>query len=237
MQTAADVAAISAGLEFANDGVAADAQTQARAMAANLGYPSSEATVNVPPLSGPHSGDANAIEVIVTIPITQYLSAVLMNASGRSIVSRAVSASTSTCHSDAGGNDTGGSSGTNFVLSNNETVTLPDMNGDTMTVSGYGTVQFSHDANGATLVIDSSCINTNSLGHDFNGSTFIDHDVPPNMNFVSVAHSCNNCTFTGGSEGAGGVFTVGHDANGSSFTFDTCASCSANGGGTFALAE
>ena len=237
MQAVADLAAFSAGIEYASNGVAANAQTQAIAVAANLGYTSSQVTVNIPPQTGPHAGVANAIEVIVTAPATQYLSKVLTNASGQSIHSRAVALATSTCHSDAGGNDTGGSSGTNYVLSNNETVTLPDMNGDTIYVSGWGTVDFSHDANGATLIVDSSCISANTVGHDFNGSTFIDNYVPTGMNYVSVAQSCNGCTFTGGSLGSGGVFTIGHDANGSSFTFVMCPNCSASGGGTFGLAE
>ena len=141
-----------------------------------------------------------------------------------------LSSSKSPCHSDSGGNDTGGASGVDFVLSNNETVTLPDMNGKTINVSGYGTVQFSHDANGATLIINSSCVDVTSLGHDFNTSKFIDNYVPPKMNFVSVAHSCNNCKFSGGSEGSGGVFQIGHDANGSSFTFITCTDCTSTSG-------
>ena len=163
--------------------------------------------------------------------------------SGAAAAQRAISSSTSACHSDAGGDNTGGASGVDFVLSNDETVTLPDMNGKTINVSGYGTVQFSHDANGATLVINSSCVNVTSLGHDFNGSSFIDNYVPPNMNFVSVAHSCNNCTFSSGSMGSGGVFQIGHDANGSSFTFITCVDCTSTSGdstssnGTLRLTE
>ena len=168
----------------------------------------------------------------------QYLSAALMTASGQSIGSRAVSVATSTCHSDPGGSDTGGTTGYNFVLSNNETITLPDMNGDTIYVSGWGTADFGHDANGATLILDSSCVNVTTVTHDFNGGVFISNYTPPGMNYVYVAHNCNGCTYTGGSEGSGGVFNIGHDGNGSSFTFYNCGSCSANGGsGTFALKE
>jgi hypothetical protein len=111
------------------------------------------------------------------------------------------------------------------------------MNGKTITVAGYGTVQFSHDANGATLIVNSPCIQTTSLSHDFNGSTFTDNDVPPGMNYVSIAHNWNGATFINGAEGSGGVFSVGHDANGSTFRFVNCSNCSSSGGGAFKLVE
>jgi hypothetical protein len=126
--------------------------------------------------------------------VTQALA--LGNAIGPYIVASA-------CQSDAGGNDTGGASGTNFVLRNNETVTLPVMNGLTIHVCGYGTLLFSQDANGATLIVDSSSISVN-IGHDFNGGTFISNYTPPGLNQVSVAHSYNGSAVNGGTFGPGG---------------------------------
>ena len=193
-------------------------------------------TVNNPPSQGNYTANNGAWEIVIQQTMPMWFARLFLS-SAPVVSSRAVAGSSSTCHSDPGGDDTGGASGTNFVLSNNETVVLPDMNGKTMNVSGWGTVQFSHDANGATLIIDSSCINTNSLAHDFNGSTFIDNYTPPNMNFVYVAHTLNGATFTNGSAGSGGVFTIGHDSNGASFTFITCASCSADGSGKLAVVE
>ena len=240
MQGAADMAAYSAVIAAAAGG-GASPTIEAKGITAQMGFVDGQAgvtvSVNNPPSQGNHTGDANGWEVIVTQP--QQRDFTTMFGVTPTVTGRAVGTAASGCHADAGGNDTGGASGTNFVLSNNETATLPDMNGKTMQVSGYGTVQFSHDANGATLVVDSSCIYVTSLAHDFNGSTFIGNYVPPNMNKVSVAHNCNGCTFTGGSLGSGGLFAIGHDANGSNFTFNTCASCSTSSSGqiTYSLVE
>ena len=229
MQRAADAAVLAAG-EVYNQPNATQAEVIERAraiLAATAGAKGATATVVV-------NTAARTVKVALKRPFRRLFSNVFWNQDpSLSVHTQGVlpsSSSKSSCHSDAGGNDTGGASGVDFVLSNNETVTLPDMNGKTINVSGYGTVQFSHDANGATLIINSSCVNVTSLGHDFNTSKFIDNYVPPKMNFVSVAHSCNNCTFSGGSEGSGGVFKIGHDANGSSFTFITCAGCTSTSG-------
>lgn len=233
LQQAVDSAALAAA-SLSTSTQAVRLSTAQSMVLANLGANSLGVTAADVTESEPSS---NLYQVSATARApTRFLGVMLINSIGISASATATTnANTFACQTKAGGNNTGGESGTNFVLSNNETVTLPDMNGKTMYVSGYGRVQFSHDANGATLIVESSCINVTSLGHDFNGSIFIANYVPLNMNKVSVAYSCNGCTFTGGSLGAGGVFAIGHDANKSSFTFNVCTNCSATptgGGGT-----
>jgi hypothetical protein len=58
-----------------------------------------------------------------------------------------------------------------------------------------------------------------TLAHDFNHGVFTDQATPPGKNHVLIAGSSTGATFSGGSEGPGGVFSIGHDANGASFTF------------------
>jgi YVTN family beta-propeller protein len=93
-----------------------------------------------------------------------------------------------------------------------------DINGQTITVTGNGTLALGHDANGAHIVVNSPCVTVN-LAHDFNNGVFTDQSTPSGKNYVLIAGSSNGATFNGGSEGPGGVFTIGHDAGGASFTF------------------
>ncbi len=91
MQTAADQASLAAGVAFQ---LGADATTEARAVAAQNGFVHgvAGATVEVrqPPSSGPHAGDAKAVEVVISRPGTGTISAAML-ATPPTITARAVS--------------------------------------------------------------------------------------------------------------------------------------------------
>lgn len=81
MQGAADMAALSA--EIANDLRNGDAiATEAKGIAANMGYVDGSnnvtVTVNQPPQSGNYTGNSNAIEVIVSQPQPRFLASMFM---------------------------------------------------------------------------------------------------------------------------------------------------------------
>jgi hypothetical protein len=107
------------------------------------------------------------------------------------------------------------------VLTGGATTTVSgDINGQTITVSGNGVLALGHDANSATIYVTSPCA-TVTLAHDFNSGVFNDSATPSGENKVSVVGSTGGETFSGGSLGSGGVFSIGHDGNGASFTFTT----------------
>jgi hypothetical protein len=72
--------------------------------------------------------------------------------------------------------------------------------------------------NGANIIVNSPCVIA-TLAQNFNQGVFIDQSTPSGMNFALIGGNSIGTTFNGGSEGAGGVFSVGGNANGASFTF------------------
>ncbi len=91
MQTAADQASLAAGIAAQ---LGANATTEARAVAAQNGFVHGVAgatvVVSQPPSSGPHAGDAKAVEVVISRPGTGTISAALL-ATPPTITARAVS--------------------------------------------------------------------------------------------------------------------------------------------------
>jgi hypothetical protein len=108
--------------------------------------------------------------------------------------------------------------GTTYTLVGGGTQTVSgDINGQTITVTGNGTLALGHDANGAHITVNSPCV-TITLAHDFNNGVFTDQSTPTGKNHVLIADSWTGATFSGA---PGGVFSIGHDANGASFTFSS----------------
>ena len=66
-QNAVDAASLAGALELGDSGSISAAQAEAIAYLANNGYTSADADIqiNIPPLSGPHQGDASFVEAIV----------------------------------------------------------------------------------------------------------------------------------------------------------------------------
>jgi Flp pilus assembly protein TadG len=93
-QGAADTAAFSALVAY-HAGETTDFAATARAVAAQYGFVDAQGgmsvVVNQPPRSGPYSGDANAIEVIITAPQAPLFSKLFLAAP--SVGARAVAAS------------------------------------------------------------------------------------------------------------------------------------------------
>ncbi len=83
MQAAADAAAMSALLALVK-GVPADFTVEGRAVAASAGFLNGEngatVTINRPPLSGDHAGDANAVEAVIVQPQTLRLAGLFTDA-------------------------------------------------------------------------------------------------------------------------------------------------------------
>jgi uncharacterized membrane protein len=82
MQSGADAGAYAAALEFARQGL--DEAPDLTAMQAVANDAASRngvgvaVTLNVPPLSGPAAGDAQSVEVIVTVPAPVYFTSLFM---------------------------------------------------------------------------------------------------------------------------------------------------------------
>lgn len=97
MQGAADAAAYSAGIAYSNsDGTSV--VTQAKGIAASLGYIDSQngvtVSVNQPPTSGSHAGIATAIEVIIQEPQPLYFAGPFLS-SGPTAKARAIATTAS----------------------------------------------------------------------------------------------------------------------------------------------
>jgi hypothetical protein len=92
-QGAADTAAYSALIAY-HAGETADFAATAKAVAAQYGFIDTvggvSVAVNQPPLSGPHSGDATAIEVIISAPQAPLFSKLFLAAP--TVAARAVAA-------------------------------------------------------------------------------------------------------------------------------------------------
>jgi uncharacterized membrane protein len=76
-QSAADAAALAAATDLYNGKSNSTATTDAQTVAADLGFLSSQVTVNIPPLSGTYTNQSGYAEVIVSPSQNRYFSAVL----------------------------------------------------------------------------------------------------------------------------------------------------------------
>jgi hypothetical protein len=81
MQNTADAAALAGGDILLEGGLVSEAKAAALQMAQNNGYdnadPDVTVTVNIPPTSGPNSGDSDYVEVIVEHPVDAVVSRAL----------------------------------------------------------------------------------------------------------------------------------------------------------------
>lgn len=229
VQGAADAASLSAIASAGAGDSVARAKAEAQSVAALSGFVNGTGgvtvTVNNPPASGSHTANAGAYEVIISKPQSLYFGKIVVS-QAPTVSGRAVSVGGTTC------NVTSGGSGTTYTLTNGNTTSVPgDVNGQTITVTGNGVLALGHDANNAHITINSPCA-TITLAHDFNSGVFVDTATPSGKNLVNIGDATgrNGVTYTGGSEGAGGVFSITHDANGASFTFDACGSCGSGQG-------
>jgi len=96
-QNAADAAATAAALEMlhgsSNSAAAATATTFVQQY---NGLPTATVTVNIPPSSGPHSGNLRYVEVIVEYPVRTHLIQILGGPNSRNVSARAVGGREST---------------------------------------------------------------------------------------------------------------------------------------------
>jgi len=226
-QGAADAASLSAIVSSGAGDSVARAKAEAQSVAALSGFVNGTGgvtvTVNNPPASGSHTSNAGAYEVIISKPQSLYFGKIVVS-QAPTVSGRAVSVGGTTC------NVTSGGSGTTYTLTGGNTTSVSgDINGQTITVTGNGVLALGHDANSANITINSPCA-TITLAHDFNSGVFVDSATQSGQNHISVVGSTNGETFVGGSLGGGGVFSIGHDANGASFTFDACTSCGSGQG-------
>ncbi len=91
-QSAADAAAIAGGVEAMWGGDASAIETAAEDQAALNGFDASMVTVNIPPSSGPNTGDPNAVEVIIEAPTPGFFSSVVYQEPPVDITARSVAA-------------------------------------------------------------------------------------------------------------------------------------------------
>ena len=155
LQSATDSAAHGGAIALAK-GYPTDPKLEARAIAASLGFVGGAAdvtmTVNIPPLSGPHVGDAKAVEVIIGQP--QDLSLVTLFRSGLfDVRARSV------------GKAGSGSGGGNFCVLQLNTGTATGVtlaSGANVTLTSCG-IAANSKGNPSLLVRDGSSLTTQSL--------------------------------------------------------------------------
>lgn len=89
MQNAADSAALAAAQELLKGSSVSTVKATARTWAGNNGVPAADVTVNVPPTTGPHTGDPKYVEVIVRTNALKSFSGIF-SASALTVRARAV---------------------------------------------------------------------------------------------------------------------------------------------------
>lgn len=152
MQGAADSAAYSAAVGAAAGQSSTNAKAEAQAVTAQYGYVNGGnnviVTVNNPPLSGSHTSDTSAYEVIVSQPQPRFISALFLSSnatiSGRAVATQATS---------------GAGNGCVLALDKGAVVDVSDTGGATLNINNCSLYVNSDDPRGALTMSGGSIIN------------------------------------------------------------------------------
>jgi Flp pilus assembly protein TadG len=244
MQGAADAAAVSALNAKAAGGP--DITTQAKGVAAQNGWTDGvngvKVTVNSPPTLGNYTGNAQAVEVIITQPQTLFLLKILPGLAAPTIGARAVVAPSPTTGS---GCMLALGTGNSVQVNGNGNLKLNgcdiDGNGN-LQFNGKNTTASVHSIDlGGTVNLPSHLTMTNPPGTQNNTSTFTD---PNSLTLSPGACTTFKGTFVAGSTYCGGVSISGGNVTmpsgtyyirGGSFSVSNGTLTSAAGGVTIVL--